>query len=62
MVRKTATRIDEKWQELAAAAKQEAQELPDGKKREALLRKVRQLEFASQLDLWLASPGLMPPK
>jgi hypothetical protein len=62
MARKTAITIDEKWRELADAAKREAQKLPFGREREALIRKARQLEIASQVNLWLSSPGLMPPK
>jgi hypothetical protein len=40
----------------------EAEKLPHGKEREALLRKARQLKTASQIDQWLSSPALKPPE
>jgi len=54
--------IQEKWRQLSEAAKNDAEKLPYGKQREALLRKARQLETASQIDQWLSSPELQPPK
>lgn len=49
------------WQMLAEAAKREATLLPQGPERDALLRKARQLETASEVNSWLTSPGLRPP-
>jgi hypothetical protein len=43
-------------------AKSEAEKLPRGKEREALVRKARQLKTASQINQWLSSPALRPPK
>ena len=54
--------IEEKWRQQSEAARQEAQNLPYGKKREALLRMARQLRTASQLNQWLSSPALKPPE
>jgi hypothetical protein len=54
--------IEEKWRQQSEAAQQEAEKLPYGKKREALVRKARQLQTASQIDRWLSSPALQPPK
>jgi hypothetical protein len=54
--------IEQKWLEQSEAAKNEAQNLPYGKERDALVRKARQLETASQINQWLSSPGLQPPK
>ena len=45
-----------------AAAKSEAEKLPFGKQREALIRKARQLKTASQINQWLSSPELKPPE
>jgi hypothetical protein len=42
--------------------KEEAEALPHGPEREALLRKARQTETASQVNEWLSSPGLRAPK
>jgi hypothetical protein len=54
--------IEEKWRQQSEAAKNEAQKLPHGKEREALMRKARQLETASQLNQWLSSPELKAPE
>ncbi|BAR60363.1 hypothetical protein ACVIWV_004628 [Bradyrhizobium diazoefficiens] len=39
----------------------EARLLPPGRRREMLLRRVRQDETAIQIDAWLSSPGLRAP-
>ena len=54
--------IEEKWHQLSEAARSEAQKLPHGKERDALVRKARQLETASQINQWLSSPELRPPE
>jgi hypothetical protein len=53
---------EQKWHEQSEAAKQEASGLPYGELKNALLREARQLETASQIGLWLSSPGLRPPR
>jgi hypothetical protein len=40
----------------------QAAELPPGRDRDELLKKVRQAETAMHLDDWANSPGLQPPK
>jgi hypothetical protein len=54
--------VEGKWRQQSEAARQEAEKLPYGKQREALVRKARQLQTASQIELWLSSPELQPPK
>jgi hypothetical protein len=54
--------IEEKWHQQSEAAKQEAEKLPHGKERDALVRKARQLRTASQINRWLSSPQLRPPE
>jgi hypothetical protein len=54
--------IEENWRQQSEAAKNAAQKLPYGKEREALVRKARQLETASQINQWLSSPELKPPE
>lgn len=54
--------IEQKWHQQSETAKSEAQKLPPGKERDALVRKARQLETASQINEWLSSSGLQPPK
>jgi hypothetical protein len=50
------------WAEQVKALKIDAEKLPYGKEREALERKASQLEVASQINQWVSSPGLHPPK
>jgi hypothetical protein len=54
--------IEQKWHRQSEEAKSEAEKLPYGKEREALVRKARQLKTASQIDRWISSPALQPPK
>jgi hypothetical protein len=53
--------IEQKWHEQSEAAKDEAAKLPYGKLKNELLQTARQLHTASQIGLWLSSPGLRPP-
>jgi hypothetical protein len=48
----------------AEKAKLEAQvaKLKPGPQKDALLRKIRQLDTAAHMSEWLSSPGLQPPK
>jgi hypothetical protein len=52
---------EQKWHEQSEATKDEAAKLPSGRLKEQLLRKASQLHTASQISLWLSSPGLQPP-
>jgi hypothetical protein len=54
--------IEQKWHQQSEAAKSEAEKLPFGKERDALERRARQLETASQVNQWLSSPGLRSPE
>ena len=54
--------IEQKWHQQSEAAKAEAQKLPHGKERDALVRRARQLQTASQINQWLSSPELKPPE
>ena len=53
--------MEQKWHEQSEAAKNEAEKLPHGKERDALAR-ARQLHTASQINEWLSSAGIRPPK
>jgi hypothetical protein len=46
----------------AQEARDAARRLPPGKQRELLLRQARASEMAVQIDRWISSPGLRPPK
>jgi hypothetical protein len=52
---------EQKWREQSEAAREEAAKLPYGKLKNQQLQKARQLQTASQLSLWLSSPGLRGP-
>ena len=54
--------VEEKWRQQSEAIRQEAEKLPYGEQRDALVRKARQLEIASQIEQWLSSPELQPPR
>jgi hypothetical protein len=54
--------IEEKWHQQSEEAKTKAEKLPYGKQRDALVRRARQLETASQINQWLTSSELQPPK
>ncbi|EKS39924.1 hypothetical protein [Afipia clevelandensis] len=58
MPRKT---ITQSWLQQAEALEREAETLPVGRARDALLKKARQLRTASEMDRWISSPGLKPP-
>ncbi len=46
----------------AHRVKERAKTLPDGKERELLSLKARQLETASHISEWISSPGLQRPR
>ena len=52
---------EQKWHEQSEATKEEAAKLPYGRPKERPLQKARQLHTASQIGLWLSSPGLQRP-
>jgi hypothetical protein len=54
--------LDAKWRELARSAREQAEQLPQGPEREALMRKARQLDTASHINEWISSPGLQAPR
>jgi hypothetical protein len=52
----------ERLAEEAVQFKELAARVPPGMQRELYLRRAQQAETASQIDSWLSSPGLRPPK
>jgi hypothetical protein len=52
-------RLVEEARRFREAASKEA---PGSTARELLLRRARQADTASEIDKWLASPGLQPPQ
>jgi hypothetical protein len=45
----------------ALRVKEQIKSLPQGRKRELLARRARELEIALHVDKWLSSSGLRPP-
>jgi len=57
------TTFEERLAEEAIRFKEAAKKQPPGSlARELLLRRARQAETASNINNWLGSPGLQPPK
>lgn len=49
---------ERRWKELANETRREAQELPPGATRDALLKRASQLDRACEVSAWLSMPGL----
>ncbi len=56
------TVLEAKWARQAQDMRHKAEETPRGPKRDALARKARQLETASEMERWLSSKELLPPR
>jgi hypothetical protein len=54
--------LEERLAEEAKRLREEANLLPPGAERDAMLRKARQAETGSDMSDWLSSPGLRPPE
>ena len=54
--------LGDRLAEEAARLRQQARRAPQGVERDRLLRRARQAETAIDVNKWLASPGLQPPK
>ena len=51
----------ERWKRFADETREEMKKLPYGRARDAMAKKLRQLEAACEISEWLASPGHQPP-
>ena len=54
--------LDQRLTEEAERLRKEARGTPPGVARDKLIRRARQAETASQMQEWLASPGLQAPR
>jgi hypothetical protein len=59
---KQAISLEERLAEEVRRLREEAELLPRGPVREAVLRRLRQAETGSRISEWLRSPGLRPPE
>ena len=60
--RKQELQFEERLLVAAREARETARRLPPGKEREMLLSSARDSEAAVQINRWITSPGLKPPK
>jgi hypothetical protein len=56
------TTFQERLMDAASRFKELAEQTPPGAGRELYLRRARQAATAAQIDKWLTSPGLQPPR
>ena len=54
--------LDQRLDDRAKRLRQEAKGTPPGVAREILIRRARQAETAAQMQQWIFSPALRPPK
>jgi hypothetical protein len=59
---KQQTSFLDRVEEWAKRVRAEADALPPGLDRDALLQKIEQAETAKHLEQWVSSPGLRPPR
>ena len=58
---KQTVNLEERLAEEAKRLRAQADRLPPGAEREALLRKARRCDTGAHMSQWLQSPGLQPP-
>jgi hypothetical protein len=54
--------FEERLAEQARSLREQAKTLPPGKERDGLMRRARQAEITADINGWLTSPGLAPPR
>ena len=59
---KQQTSFQDRVEEWAKRLRAQADALPPGPDRDALLQKLEQTETAKYLEQWVSSPGVRPPK
>ena len=59
---KHTTSFEERLTASAAELEERARELPQGRERDALLKKARQTETAARINDWLSTPGPRAPR
>jgi hypothetical protein len=59
---KQTTSLKDRLASFADEVREKARQLRPGPEQDALLKKARQADTASDLDEWANSPGLQPPK
>jgi len=56
------TSLEERLTEQAKSLRDRAKKMPPGVERDALVRRARQAETASRINVWLSSSGLRSPE
>ena len=54
--------LKERLESFALGMRKKASQLPPGPEQEDVLRRANQADVAIQLEDWVSSPGLQPPK
>ncbi|MEH2513387.1 hypothetical protein V1291_004741 [Nitrobacteraceae bacterium AZCC 1564] len=54
--------LEEQFINEARQSRAQAEKLPPGSERDALLQKIRQANTAAHITEWVDSPGLKPPE
>jgi hypothetical protein len=54
--------LEQRLAEYSKSLHEQAKLLPPGAVRDATIRKARQAQIGSQINDWLRSPGLQPPR
>ncbi len=55
------TSREQNWRPQSETATKDAEKLPQGPERDALIKLARQMATAADMDAWLSSPGLQSP-
>jgi hypothetical protein len=59
---KQTTSLQDRLSEFANGERAKAEGMPDSAERYDLLKNIRQAECAANIEAWVNSPGLQPPK
>jgi hypothetical protein len=59
---KQTTSLQDRLSEFVNGERTKAESTPDSDQRYDLLKKIRQAECAANIEAWVNSPGLQPPK
>ena len=59
---KQTTSLQKRLLTFASYAREAAEDLPSGPRKQQMLEKAREAEATADLDHWISSPGLVPPE
>ena len=59
---KQTTSLQQRLLAFAGYAREAAEDIPPGPRKQKMLEKARVAETTADLDIWISSPGLAPPE